>query len=351
MPLNAPFKKIIKDFKLSAQLIKMKVGKITLLTGWLVYGNLALFPNQGNCAIDPNQNISRNKDLNQEFLRKALSIRENTLGTIDITGYLKQRALNYPIGHSPNEAGQNGHKSPQDQNLTQYWKTDGIYPWRKRIMTTTFWIGEDAAKNNPVPNDKSSWDTKWETNFGGYDTPDRSQRIGFRPAGFIPRQNPFYIALPYNDINMQGTKKEARHVIPWFEREFKRCGKSVIKGRWLAIHYKGRVCFAQWEDVGPFRTDHHQYVFGNQRPSPNRNKAAGLDVSPAVRDYLGLKGNDFTDWKFVEIHEVPRGPWTKYGENNPFSPHYTEKKLREQLSQQQNFADSKPTQYQNAIIR
>ncbi len=34
------------------------------------------------------------------------------------------------------------------------------YPWKRNIMTTVFWIGEAAAQNNPVPNDKSSWDTR-----------------------------------------------------------------------------------------------------------------------------------------------------------------------------------------------
>ena len=60
---------------------------------------------------------------------------------------------------------------------------------------------------------------------------------------------------------------------------------------------------------GPFRTDHWEYVFGNERPKPNLNRGAGLDVSPAVRDYLGLPDTDVTDWKFVEFSEVPPGPW------------------------------------------
>jgi hypothetical protein len=65
-------------------------------------------------------------------------------------------------------------------------------------------------------------------------------------------------------------------------------------------------------------TDHWQYVFGNERPKPNLNKGAGLDVSPAVRDYLGLNETDVTDWKFVEFSDVPRGPWSTHGENNTF---------------------------------
>jgi hypothetical protein len=172
-------------------------------------------------------------------------------------------------------------------------------------MTTVFWIGEAAAQNNPVPNDKSSWDTRWASNYGGYDNPDPRARRGYLPASFIPRQNPFYIALPYNDVTRGGTKAEAAEVVPWFKDSFVSSGRSVLKGRWLAIHYRGRVAFAQWEDVGPFRTDHWEYVFGDERPAPNRNGGAGLDVSPAVRDYLGMRGKDLADGKFVDVAQVP----------------------------------------------
>jgi hypothetical protein len=59
-------------------------------------------------------------------------------------------------------------------------------------------------------------------------------------------------------------------------------------------------------------------VFGNERPKPNLNNGAGLDVSPALRDYLGLRQTDVTDWRFVEFTDVPRGPWATLGENNTF---------------------------------
>jgi hypothetical protein len=68
----------------------------------------------------------------------------------------------------------------------------------------------------------------------------------------------------------------------------------------------------------PVCTDHFQYVFGNERPRPNTNHGAGLNVSPAVRDYLGLAPTDVTDWQFVEIRDVPPDPWRSYGENNHF---------------------------------
>jgi hypothetical protein len=193
------------------------------------------------------------------------------------------------------------------------------YPWKKDIVTTTFWIGEKPTPNNPVPNHKSSWDAKWAENYGGTDTPDRSARTSeFIPAGFLPRQNPFYVALPYNDLTSKGHKSEARQVIPWFGKQYEGPGKSVCKGRWIAIRKGDRVCYAQWEDSGPFRTDNWQYVFGPERPLPNLNKGAGLDVSPAVRDFLGLDETDVTDWKFVDFEEVPGGPWSTYGDNNTF---------------------------------
>lgn len=192
------------------------------------------------------------------------------------------------------------------------------YPWKRQIVTTVFWVGETPTQNNPTPNHKSSWDPQWARNFGGFDDPNIANRRNFLPARFVPRQNPFYAALPYNDVTRGTTKPESRKAIPWFKQAFERPGKSVCKGRWIAIKHGSRIAYAQWEDCGPFRTDHWQYVFGNERPMPNLNQGAGLDVSPAVRDYLGMSGKDVCDWKFVEARDVPPGPWTKYGDNNTF---------------------------------
>jgi len=196
----------------------------------------------------------------------------------------------------------------------------GRFPWKTNIVTTVFWVGERPTANNPTPNHASSWDANWARNFGGYDNPDPDHRRNFIPVAFTPRQNPFYIALPYNDVTRGTTKPESRLVIPWFKSAFQREGLSVCRDRWVAVRNRdGKVGYGQWSDCGPFRTDHWQYVFGNERPRPNLNNGAGLDVSPALRDYLGLRGTDITDWKFVEAHEVPRGPWSRYGENNTFA--------------------------------
>ncbi|MDD5351395.1 MAG: hypothetical protein PHQ12_14380 [Chthoniobacteraceae bacterium] len=207
--------------------------------------------------------------------------------------------------------------SGQSTGRSWFGLSGGRYPWKQNIVTTVFWIGEGTTARNPTPNRASSWDPNWMGNYGGVDSPDR--RNGYLPVSFVPGQNPFYCALPYNDVTHGTTKPEASFVIPWFRQSFRQAGKSVCKGRWIAIRHGNRVCYAQWEDCGPFRTDHWQYVFGKEQPKANINGGAGLDVSPAVRDFLGMKATqDVCDWKFVDLSEIPAGPWTRYGENNDF---------------------------------
>jgi hypothetical protein len=187
--------------------------------------------------------------------------------------------------------------------------------WKENIVATTFWIGEPRSSGNPS-NTRSAWDSGWMAHYGGEDSP--TQRIDLLPTGFTPRQNPFYIALPYSDVSKGHTKPEAAQIIPWFKSSFSQDGHSVLKDHWVAIRRGARVCYAQWEDAGPFRTDHWQYVFGNERPLSNQNHDAGIDLSPAVRDFLNIGGMDSVDWKFVEFSNVPAGPWTRLGDNNPF---------------------------------
>ena len=150
------------------------------------------------------------------------------------------------------------------------------------------------------------------------DPPEASARHDYIPIAFVPRQNPFYCALPYNDVAHGQFKPEAPVVIPWFKQVHTELGQSVCKGRWVGIRKGDRICYAQWEDCGPYRTDHFQYVFQNERPTPNASHGAGLSVSPAVRDYLGLARTDVADWRFAEVSDVPPGPWRNYGENNHF---------------------------------
>lgn len=202
-----------------------------------------------------------------------------------------------------------------------------LYPWKTHVTCTIFWIGEQPTSRNPTPNCKSSWDQKWTENFGGYDDPNPANRIAnhatgeFRPKAFIPKLNPFYIALPYNDVAGWGRHKpEASRVIPWFQRLRPDPGKTVLKGRWLQIYNGSRSCYAQWEDCGPWVTDDWEYVFGNKPPKTKQNGAAGIDLSPSVRDYLGVRSGQKVHWRFVEAGQVPYGPWKKYGTQTPAAP-------------------------------
>lgn len=199
-----------------------------------------------------------------------------------------------------------------------------LYPWKLHVTSTIFWIGEQPSERNPTPNNKSSWDQQWSSNFGGYDDPNPENRIAshatgeFRPKSFVPKLNPFYIALPYNDVTgSRSHKPEAARVIPWFSRMRPEPGQTVCKGRWVQIYRGGRSCYGQWEDCGPWETDDWEFVFGNKPPKTSQNGAAGIDLSPAIRDYLGLKSGDKVHWRFVESGQVPYGPWKKYGQESP----------------------------------
>ncbi len=48
-------------------------------------------------------------------------------------------------------------------------------------------------------------------------------------------------------------------------------------------------------------------VFGDALPSNDIINDAGLDVSPAVRDFLELNDIDTVDWQFVNFNDVPHG--------------------------------------------
>ncbi len=184
------------------------------------------------------------------------------------------------------------------------------------ITTTWFWVGEPAdADNAYISNVPSSWDSQWQAHYGGPDAP--SNRSGYYPAGFTPRENPFYFALPYTDIADNSQRKSSASNCPLKNSSSK---YSWCKNAWIAIRHGDRIAYAQWEDTGPYATDDTVYVFGTANPINTFDAKAGLDVSPAVRDYLNLQDVDAVDWVFVSQTSVPNGPWqniitTSLGDN------------------------------------
>jgi len=115
------------------------------------------------------------------------------------------------------------------------------FAWKTNIVTTVFWVGEQAGGNNPVPNFRSSWDLNWQGNYGGFDNPEKSERRNYIPVSFVPRQNPFYCALPYNDVTHGQFKPEAPLVIPWFKQAYMGQGQSVCWHHWIAIRKGNRT--------------------------------------------------------------------------------------------------------------
>jgi uncharacterized protein (TIGR01370 family) len=184
------------------------------------------------------------------------------------------------------------------------------------VSTTTFWVGEPAdADNGFIPNNASAWDDLWEQHYGGVDDPNSRSTNSAHPywPAFTPLENPFYCALPYDDLDNNGNRRNNfQTIIPWAALVDYGPLESAVKNRWVKITANGKTCYAQWEDVGPFQTDDARYVFGIARPKNSINQHAGLDVSPAVEQYLGLTGLDPTDWRFVfDDESVPAGPWTE----------------------------------------
>jgi hypothetical protein len=183
------------------------------------------------------------------------------------------------------------------------------YYLHKNITSTIFWVGEKASDaNNDISNSPSAWDENWKKHFGGTDTSQK--RNGFYPSAFVPKENPFYIALPFNDFDKNGNRRaNLQNLIPWANEKKYSDNESVCKNRWVKITKGSKTVYAQWEDVGPFKENDAQYVFGTGTPASHTNNYSGIDASPAVRDYLGLKGIDKVDWQFVDASDVPAGPW------------------------------------------
>lgn len=187
-----------------------------------------------------------------------------------------------------------------DENTT-YPDENITYFVHENIKSSLFWVGEPDENN--VSNEESAWDSLWQVHFGGIDTPD--ERNEYYPEAFTPSENPFYVALPYNDLDEDGYKKQdILTYIPWATENDPET--SICKNRWVKITANRKSAFAQWEDVDPSQENDIAYVFGTKSPT---DSSTGLAVSPAVRDYLGLDNNQTVDWEFVESNSVPDGPW------------------------------------------
>jgi len=112
-------------------------------------------------------------------------------------------------------------KPKADPNKVPASTTTDSFPTKRNIITTYFWIGQGGTSISSTTNIKSAWDEFWKKNFGGIDCPeDRKDAKKFReaslPEKFAPTLNPFYVALPFNDIAFP---KKARAFVPWWSEK------------------------------------------------------------------------------------------------------------------------------------
>ena len=222
-----------------------------------------------------------------------------------------------PLGATAPALFSNANRSPallDNFTFTNFPKRyKNVYPWRSNIITTIFWIGEGSTPISSTTNVASAWDLDWRDSNSGSDSP--YDRNGYASGNHASTVNPFYVALPFNDLAFPD---KAREWLPrgWYRHP--RDGKEVsaCQDRWVAIkNAEGIVCFAQWEDVGPLGYDDAEYVFGSERPTGLGENHAGLDVSPAVAQYLDISDRHrTTSWRFVDDEDVRPGPWLKLDE-------------------------------------
>ena len=210
--------------------------------------------------------------------------------------------------------------------------TGSGYPWHTGIVATTFWVGEIFdPEAEDGSQERSAWDADWMSSYGGCygvvvdgvcETEPRAAADGWFPSSTTPLENPFYVDVPFDDVNHPEAFAARGAVVPWAQQPgyaelIDDRGASLLKNRWVMLHREGRVCFAQVQDAGPGEYDDADYVFGGDdaRPANERYNGAGMDVSPAVNGCLGfadLNGqDDLIDWRFVDDDEVPEGPWTR----------------------------------------
>jgi len=210
---------------------------------------------------------------------------------------------------------------------------DGVaraYPLHTNVVATTFWAGEifdpKASDGSQVI---STYDSQWLAHYGGCDgivvngdcqTEVRTAANGYFPTSMTPRENPFYLDLPFDDVNDPGAFARRASVIPWandpgYAGRAQDQSFSYMKNRWVEITKGDRTCYAQIQDAGPGQYNDAGYVFGtdNERPKNTEFNSAGMDVSPAVNGCLGFSDingeDDRVDWRFVEATDVPPGPW------------------------------------------
>jgi hypothetical protein len=109
-------------------------------------------------------------------------------------------------------------------------------------------------------------------------------------------------------------------------------GDSLVLGklprRWhlrlqgpLARHSsRGRVLLRPVGGCGALRGGSLAICFWRRSATRRTATRAGIDLSPAVRDFLKLRSGAKVEWRFVDERDVPHGPWLDWTGEIPLPP-------------------------------
>jgi hypothetical protein len=161
----------------------------------------------------------------------------------------------------------------------------------------------------------------------------RRFRLGLR-ARWPVRGVPLALLAVVLAVLVVGTVREALEPGPWqrvFATREGLAGRRLASGgiiqpgdrfvalphpcalrRDVEIRYQGRALVVPVLDVGPWNVD-DDYWSSGQRPAAEHGRGtyrtpvnrAGIDLSDATVATLGLRGNDYVEWRFVHRGYVP----------------------------------------------
>src|SRR5947208_9684873 len=150
---------MVSSFPRCAELIEMKPGNMDLAIAVLPSSISSIFAHATPSKAEPAK---------VKFSKKSNKLSEDLSLKVD------------PVSFSPGRAS----AAPPEPGER--------FPWKKSIVTTVFWIGEQPSGHNPVPNRARSRDKNWTKNYGGFDDPNRVRRRNYIPVKFTPPPNPVY---------------------------------------------------------------------------------------------------------------------------------------------------------------
>jgi len=89
-----------------------------------------------------------------------------------------------------------------------------VIPLETNVAATPFWVGEEHVTRKTLTQYASPWEKYWLKSFGGVDGPEPTASGNNISISFVPHQNTFYYALPYNDVEQGQFKSEEPNVVP-----------------------------------------------------------------------------------------------------------------------------------------